>query len=270
MPHEERKPTTHSWTYTPYFSLNRTSKFLIMFILVEIISFSLSLESYLNWYLYGSTLNMDTEENDNLKVTLVEQLSHMDWYSSKLKAKVLNSQQDNFRLASEELLSYVAIPTTVLFFFWFYKAYKNLDVLGVKDLSKPSQVIIFSFVPIINMWRPYKEMQKIWRCSDSVRSSPNLLPRLDDKSPHRSYVVFVWWVCGWLSIIFSAVTVLGLNDFSGDSLQYSLTYSLQYTIQFSFLSLILAIVSAIALIIVIHGINRKQSRAVVTRLHDSN
>ena len=49
---------------------------------------------------------------------------------------------------------------------WFYRASKNIHDFGAKNVSSPRMAVIWWFIPITNLWKPYQVAQQLWKASD--------------------------------------------------------------------------------------------------------
>jgi Domain of unknown function (DUF4328) len=98
---------------------------------------------------------------------------------------------------SDTRLAFVAVAQLVFFlgasvFFirWFHRAYANLEPLGAESLRYGKGWAIGAwFIPILNLFRPKRMADDIWRASDPKRD-------LADGSGWRSGKVpalFAWW-----------------------------------------------------------------------------
>jgi hypothetical protein len=68
----------------------------------------------------------------------------------------------------------VYLSTAILFFAWFYRAHKNLPVLGAQGLSyTPRGTLGWWFVPFANLVRPYQVMREVWKASNPEGRSAN-------------------------------------------------------------------------------------------------
>jgi hypothetical protein len=58
------------------------------------------------------------------------------------------------------------IVTAIGFLMWFHRAHRNLPALGAKNLKfTPGWAVGGFFVPILNLFRPYKVAVEIWKAS---------------------------------------------------------------------------------------------------------
>jgi Domain of unknown function (DUF4328) len=49
---------------------------------------------------------------------------------------------------------------------WFYRADKNIHAFGAKEVSSPKMAVMWFFVPILQLWKPHKVAQQIWKVSN--------------------------------------------------------------------------------------------------------
>jgi len=87
-----------------------------------------------------------------------------------------------------------------VFYYWYYEAYKNLKVLSKEKLKTSSiMAIVYFFIPIINLWRPYFTTKEIWKFSD-----PNISATGETlKYKHEKInIVRFWWVTLILGLVF--------------------------------------------------------------------
>jgi hypothetical protein len=146
---------------------------------------------------------------------------------------------------------------------WFYRATKNVRTLGAKEVSSPIMAVVWWFVPIFQLWKPYKVAQQIWRASNPLI---NLINGTEWRNAQNSNLVKVWWVSGLVYvfmisgglvlIIFSDAHYAGLER--GDDV---LTASNDYQFSSNPLRIIpipFQVVSAIFYILVINQIATSQ------------
>ena len=124
--------------------------------------------------------------------------------------------------ASDALQGVLAIVTFMIFLTtgilvlkWIYRANYNARQLGAMDMTfTPSWSIGWYFIPVVNLWKPYRAMKEIWHASANPktwkdqRHTPSLLP---------------WWWCLWIisNMIANASMRLGLIDDNIDSLLFA-------------------------------------------------
>lgn len=108
------------------------------------------------------------------------------------------------------LLQLVAIlAVAVLFLRWIYLANTNVRVMGAGGLRySPRGAIVWYFVPIASLWKPYQAMKEIWQASMDPANwrrvrTPKLLP--------------IWWTLWLVSLPLSNASMkagLSANDFT--------------------------------------------------------
>ena len=55
----------------------------------------------------------------------------------------------------------VAIITGIITLIWFYRSNKNIHAFGAREVSSPRMAVIWWFIPILNLWKPYQLAQQI-------------------------------------------------------------------------------------------------------------
>jgi len=188
-----------STSFTPrYSSLSRISKILIIIVTVGIIYDVVSL-----WSL--SSLPVD------LQKIIIDQFEGTE-VSSPTSTEILSSFWFPIWLVS-----------VIFFLYWFYNAYENLSSFGTIGLrSTPGRAVIYWFVPIIQLWKPYKAMQEIWKASNpNIHTSNNQ----EWHRNKRSYTILVWWIIFWLSIFVGLLIapIMFLISFIGNMIQLTET-----------------------------------------------
>jgi len=127
---------------------------------------------------------------------------------------------DNRVLIIASIYVVISFSSMILFFLWFYKAYKNLPVLGGKELLFSARwVILRFFIPILWFYQPYQATKEIWKSSDPTIQET-------DKASRKSMItpdfIKVWWalwiissMAGWLYLSFtsSMITMYDVDGF---------------------------------------------------------
>lgn len=94
--------------------------------------------------------------------------------------------------AAGGLLALVA--AAVAFLALLFRANRNARALGVAELAhRPIAAVLWFFVPIVNLWRPYRITREIWLASEPRPRGPWFLAR-----PSR--IVPAWWAA-WLAYV---------------------------------------------------------------------
>ena len=77
----------------------------------------------------------------------------------------------------------------VFFIRWFRRAYKNLARIGIYLKNNDDWAVWSWFIPIVNLWEPWKLMVEIWNKTKKVLVDSNLL----SPSHHKVGIVNWWW-----------------------------------------------------------------------------
>ncbi len=96
-------------------------------------------------------------------------------------------------IALVKFLNYIV--TGIGFLIWFHRAHRNLPALGAKNLEyTPGWAVGGFFVPILNLFRPYKVAKEIWKASSpEVGVSDGVSWEYAASSPLLGF----WWG-GWI------------------------------------------------------------------------
>jgi hypothetical protein len=124
-------------------------------------------------------------------------------YSEKLSQIEIN----DYRVS---ILSSIEFPllilSSVLFFYWFYRAYRNLESLGALGLTfNPKWVVGYFFIPFLCLWKPYEALKEIWKVSDPYNRSEGYMWRSAKVSP----VLAFWWIMFVLSNMTGTLLLTG-------------------------------------------------------------
>jgi hypothetical protein len=105
---------------------------------------------------------------------------------------------------------------TIITLIWFYKANRNIHAFGAKEISSSTMAVVWWFVPILQLWKPYSIAQQIWKASNPQLNISN---GTEWKQSESSRIIKFWWILG-LSYIFVAIIgvvfkmmVVGLNTY---------------------------------------------------------
>ncbi len=81
------------------------------------------------------------------------------------------------------LLCYII--SGVLSLFWMYKAHKNLEQKGIKNLDFSNNACVYWwFVPILGLWKPYYVVKEIFLASKYSN---------DWKNKSATFIIVWWW-----------------------------------------------------------------------------
>jgi Domain of unknown function (DUF4328) len=96
---------------------------------------------------------------------------------------------------------FVAFPgSVVMSSLWLYRAYANLEPLGHPGRTSPALALGWFFIPIANVWMPYRVVKEIW---DNTLATPS------------RGLVATWWA-SWLAgiVVGNLQLVLSLRETS--------------------------------------------------------
>lgn len=95
-----------------------------------------------------------------------------------------NDKRENLVTLARVVL---VIVIYVVFGIWIVRANKNARALGAKNLSaSPGWALGYFFVPILNLWKPFKAMNELWHASHDPRNGKMAFKE-------KSQVVLRWW-----------------------------------------------------------------------------
>lgn len=104
---------------------------------------------------------------------------------------------DLFRGTVAILHFLVFIATAVLFSMWIYRASRNLRALGIPKQTleySPGWAVGSFFVPILNLFVPFRAVKEIW-----VKSDPNLDSAINFSPQGSAIPAFIgWWWASWI------------------------------------------------------------------------
>jgi len=104
----------------------------------------------------------------------------------------------------------VGIIVLILTLYWFYRATKNAHQFGGKEITSPVMAVIWWFIPILEIWKPYQVAQQIWKASNPQIIFSN---GTEWKNLPSSKNIKLWWFLGLLSIFVVFVgLIIGIQD----------------------------------------------------------
>lgn len=167
-------------------------------------------------------------------------------------------------LFSEKLVNFavigqiaIAIVCAVPFCMWFYQAYKNLLVLGVRGLKySPSWAVGGFFVPFLNLSRPHYIAKEIWNASDP---NANVSEPKNWAEVSQPTIISCWWVSFLLPTFFRVINDLFFRDLFHKGNTNTLS-ELQYSTIFFTLSNFSLAFSAVFAVLLILEIDKKQQQ----------
>lgn len=129
--------------------------------------------------------------------------------------------------------------TATFYFIWLYRVVSNSRIFHPKNIKfTPGRSIAWYFLPIVSLFWPYKDMQKLWKVNDEPHN-------WNDKA---SSSLIKWWWFFWLfSNVIIPVGVSGLEKANNidSALFFSLVSIVGYASQAFCAFLLLLILKAI-------------------------
>jgi hypothetical protein len=94
---------------------------------------------------------------------------------------------ENDRREQVLAIAYLAIllVTAVVFLRWILLANRNVRRLGADLSVTPGWAVGWFFVPILNLWKPYRAMRELWKASRAAASW---------REQPGSVILPVWWI----------------------------------------------------------------------------
>jgi hypothetical protein len=148
-----------------YSSLNRLTRWLVIVLAVEIV------------------VSLVTIVSDTYQIRLLTSIMNYEYdYSTAIGLAQVN---DLWQSVITEIVVIVTIFSIVVFLYWFYRAYRNLPALGATRLKfNPKWVIVYFFIPILALWKPFRALEEIYTISTNDYSSRST----------NSYILLIWWI----------------------------------------------------------------------------
>lgn len=167
-------------------------------------------------------------------------------------------QSDNIYAVIGIFTGIISILLGIILLFWYYRATKNIHSFGAKEVTSPRMAVIWWFIPIAVLWKPYQVTQQIWKASNP---EIKLVNGTEWKNTPNSKLVKIWWFLTLASIFGSIAISLGSGVLLYNSNQDLFRESIQATLIESIVTipfLILGIISTIYFIRVIKQISTWQ------------
>jgi hypothetical protein len=110
-------------------------------------------------------------------------------------------------LAEVQFLGIIPIIVFIIVYcMWKYLAYKNLRASGVQGLKhSPGGAVGWYFIPIVNMIKPHKVMQELWKATFYADGTKNW------KSKKNNWMITCWWLAYIVSL-----WIIGQNQSNED------------------------------------------------------
>lgn len=137
--------------------------------------------------------------NDISSIMEINLLSSIDAgniiYDAEMVAKI---DANDLRVGALAVLATViGFASLIIFYIWFYKAYRNLPSLGAKELSYSARwVVLRFFIPILCVYQPYRATKEIWKSSDPTICESDKQSRNKMKTPLLIKFWWAFWIIG--------------------------------------------------------------------------
>ena len=96
----------------------------------------------------------------------------------------------------DRLSSLSYITSVLLSLFWIYKAHKNIEQKGIKNLDFSNKACVYWwFVPILSLWKPYYIVKEIFLASKFA----------NDWKDKSAIFLIIWWWLFLISILLSKI-----------------------------------------------------------------
>lgn len=128
-------------------------------------------------------------------------------FQSEVAAKMAGDSNDLRQVIVFWVQATTYVITAFLILKWVYRANANVHELGATNMTySPAMSVIWFFVPIMGLWKPYQAMSQIWKASDEP---------VNWKSAKDHPVVGIWWGL-WMATVFTGFTSLVLANRAND------------------------------------------------------
>ena len=159
----------------------------------------------------------------------------------------------------------------VIFFWWIYRANKNIHIFGASEVYSPRMAVIWFFIPLLNLRNGYESVKQIWTASNT---STILTKGFEWKDPSVSLrAVKIWWfIVAWIPflailffifltpfiIIFSPISDTPISETPEiERLPISFSETL-YSISFIIIGNILVVISLVFYVRIIKKVSKWQ------------
>jgi len=124
-----------------------------------------------------------------------------DIFQSEAAAKAAEDSNDLRQVLVFWVQAFTYIVTAVLILKWIYRANTNVQELGATNMTySPVMSVVWFFVPVMGLWKPYQAMLQIWKAS--------FVP-VNWKSAKGHPIVGIWWAL-WMGTVFISFTSLAM------------------------------------------------------------
>ncbi len=168
-------------------------------------------------------------------------------FRSEELAKSSAEFNDLFKVLIFRVQATIYIITAVLVLMWIYRANYNVHVLGATNMTfSPVMSVVWFFVPVMGLWKPYQAMQQLWMASHEP---------VNWKSAKSHPVVMTWWLL-WLATIAIGFVSLEMAQRAVDNSTASQASMVEMLSDFA------TLLSTLAILMLVRRINQAQIQVV--------
>ena len=120
----------------------------------------------------------------------------------------------------------IDVPTIVVFCCWWYRVAMNVRALKATQLIySPAASVWAFFIPIVNVLRPARVAQELWKASDPLITFNDAAAR---RAMRNSSLITTWWVCFVLAGVVNSfeLTVSGVKIVTVGKAEIAISYGL--------------------------------------------
>ena len=116
-----------------------------------------------------------------------------DIFQTEVAAKAAGDSNDLRQVIVFWVQAIIYLVTAVLILKWIYRASANVHELGATNMTfSPAMSVVWFFVPVMGLWKPYQAMLQIWKAS---------VEPVNWRSAKGHPVVGIWWGF-WMATVF--------------------------------------------------------------------
>jgi hypothetical protein len=113
------------------------------------------------------------KEQPNGKDEQAAYYSQSRTYSSTT-TEVITTTHRSWKYIVDQIKPFLALALGILFFFWIYRINNYLQVHSERKMEfTPGWAVLWFFIPIANLFKPYQVMREIWQMVNHGKPIPN-------------------------------------------------------------------------------------------------
>jgi hypothetical protein len=170
-------------------------------------------------------------------------------FQTEAAAKVAGDSNDLRQMFVFWTQAVIYIITAILILKWIYRANANVHELGATNMTfSPAMSVVWFFVPIMGLWKPYQAMLQIWKASYEP---------VNWRAAKSHPVVGIWWGF-WMATVFISFTSLAMAHRAVDNSTASQASLVEIMSDFT------TVLATIAMLVLIRRIHQAQLNHVET------